>query len=142
MTKFSENEELNREHSFYQSIVVIAHLILATAGVVIFAYGIKSLDENGIWSLDCLAKLTFAVALFGYYYLSVHNGTGVFYALELWEQSLLRRRSDDELIRAYYRGERIIVDYREAEVFNGRFLPKPGGTKLRPGTSEKESNQK
>lgn len=142
MAKFSENEELNREHSFYQSIVVIVHLILTTAGVVIFSYGIKSLDENGIWSLDCLAKLTLAVALFGYYYRSVHNGTGVFYALELWEQSLLRRRSDDELIRAYYRGERIIVDYREAEVFNGRFLPKPGGTKLRAGTSDKESNQK
>jgi hypothetical protein len=104
MAKFSENELLKREHSFYQSIVVIVHFILATAGVVIFAYGIKGLYENGIWSLDCLAKLTLTVALFWCYYRSVHNGTGVFYALELWELSLLRRRSDDELIRAYYRG--------------------------------------
>ena len=140
MDRFSENEFLNREHSFYQSIVVIAHFILAIAGVVIFAYGIKSLDENGIWSLDCLAKLTLAVALFWYYYRSVHNGTGVFYALELWEQSLLRRRSDDELIRAYYRGEKIIVDYREAEVFNGRFLPKPGGIKLMGMAIDNESD--
>lgn len=141
MSKFSENELLNQEHSFYQSIVVIAHLILATSAVVIFGYGIKSLDDNGILSLDSVAKLTLALALFVYYYRSVHNGMGVFYALDLWEQSLLRRKSDDELIRAYYRGERIFKDFREAEVFDGRIFPKPGGTKLM-GRTEKESKTK
>jgi hypothetical protein len=140
MSKFSENESLNREHSFYQSIVVLAHLILVTIALVIFCYGIKSLDKNGIWSFDCLAKLILAAGLFWYYYRSVHNQTGIFYALDLWEQSLLHRRSDDELIRAYYRGERIFKDFREAEVFDGRIFPKPGGAKLTRGTDDDESN--
>lgn len=140
MSKFSENGELNKEHSFHQGIVVICHLILATGAMIIFGYAIKSIDDNGIMSFDCLAKLTIAIVLFWYYYYSVHNGKGVFYALELWEQSLLRRKSDDELIRAYYRGEKIIVDYREAEVFNGRFLPKLGGIKLMGRAIDNESN--
>jgi hypothetical protein len=140
MSKFSENESLNREHSFYQSIVVIAHLILALSSVVIFAYGIKSLDKSGFWSFDCLVKLILAAVLFWYYYHSVQNDKGIFYALHLWEQSLLRRNLDDELIRAYYRGEKIFKDFREAEVFNGRIVPKPDGTKLTVGTEDNESN--
>jgi hypothetical protein len=133
MSKFSESEKLNREYEFYTKIVIVVHIILATAGVIISSFGIKSLEENGLWSLNTLVKLILALLLLWYYYHSCHKGTGLFYALELWEQSLSRRRSDDELMRAYYTGERIIVDFREAEVFNGHFLPKPGGIELRRG---------
>lgn len=132
MTDFSEDKQLNREHSFYNGIVVLAHLVFVAAAFIPFAYAIKSYGDYGGWTLDCVLKFGLAAGLFAYYYYSVHNVSGLFYALDLWEQSLLRRKFDDELIRAYHRGEKIFKDFREAEVFDGHIVPKADGIRLRP----------
>jgi hypothetical protein len=141
MSEFSENKQLNREHSFYNSIVVLVHLLFVVVAFITFVYGIKSYDDHDGWTLYCLVKFGLAAGLFAYYYYSVHNGSGLFYALDLWEQSLLRRRSDDELIHAYHRGEKIFKDFREAEVFDGRIVPKADGIRLRPPDTSTEDNE-
>jgi hypothetical protein len=102
--RFSENENLNREHSFYGGVVVLAHLLFGGTAFLILISAIERYTEDGGWSLACLFRMAAALALFGYYWHSVHAVMGVFYALDLWEQSLLRRRSEDELIRAYLSG--------------------------------------
>lgn len=130
MSEFSENKELNREYSFYNSIVVLAHLFFVAAAFIPFAYGMKSYGDHNGWTLDCVLKLGLSAGLFAYYYYSVHNASGLFYALDLWEQSLIRRKFDDDLIRAYHRGEKIFKDFREAEVFDGRIVPKADGIRL------------
>lgn len=132
MGEFSKNPSLNREHSFHGNVGCLVHILFWGAAVILLGFALKSYDDHGGWSVGYLLRFGLAVAVFGYYYRSVHKETAVFYALGLWEQSLLRRRSDDELIRAYSSGKRIIVDFREAEVFNGRFIPKPGGTTFQP----------
>ena len=130
MGEFSKNHSLNREHSFYGKVVCLVHLLFAGAALILLAFGLKSYDDYGGWSVGCLLRFALAVGLFIYYYHSVHKGTGVFYALGLCEQSLLRRCSEDELIRAFYCGERIFVHSREAEVFDGRLVPKITGMKF------------
>jgi hypothetical protein len=130
MTKFSENELLNREHSFHTGIVVIAHLLLAGVAMIFLGYALNRYVDDGGWSVGSLLRIAIAFAVFGYYYHSVHAYTGIFYALDLWEQSLLRRRSDDELIRAFNNGQKIFKDFREVEVFDGRIVLKPDGMRL------------
>ncbi len=129
MSQFSENSALNREHSFYGGIVVLTHLVLGGAAFIILLYGIsRYLDEGG--SLGCFFWCAVGVGTLIYYCRSVQKGTGVFYALDLWEQSLIGRRSDDELIRAYKNGQRIFKNSIEAEVFDGCIVPKSHGSKL------------
>ena len=131
MAEFSENESLNREHSFHTGVVVIAHLLLVGLAVIFLGYALNRYDDDGGWSVGSLLRIAIAIAVFGYYYHSVHASTGIFYALDLWEQSLLRRRSDDELIRLFNNGQKMFKDFREAEVFDGRIVPKPDGMRLR-----------
>ena len=141
MSEFSENKQLNRGHSFYNGIVVLVHLFFVVAALIALAYGIKSYDDHDGWTLYCLLKFGLAAGLFAYYYYSVHNVSGLFYPLDLWEQSLLRRKSDDELMRAYHRGKRIFKDFREAEVFDGRIVPKADGIRLKPPNTSTEDNK-
>jgi hypothetical protein len=93
MTKFSENELLNREHSFHNGIVVIVHLLFVGVAMFFLGYALNCLNY-GSWSVCSLLRIAIAIAVFGYYYHSVHACTGIFNALDLWEQSLLRRRSE------------------------------------------------
>lgn len=130
MTKFSQSDVLNREHSFYTNVVVLAHVVLMGIAVVFLGYALNRYDDGGGWSVGSLLRIAIAIATFGYYYHSVHACTGMFYGLDLWEQSLLQRCSDDELIRAFKSGQKIFKDFREAEVFDGRIVPKPEGMKL------------
>ncbi len=141
MNQFSENTDLNREHSFYLGVVDIVHLIFVGAALVILCYSVKRYEDDGGWSRVCVFRLAIAAAVFGYYWRSQDARTGVFYALDLWHQSLLRRRADDELVRAYRSGKQIFKDSREAEVFDGRIVPKPGGVRLYPpGAKSTESH--
>lgn len=142
MTKFSENDVLNREHSFHTNVIILTHVVLIGVAVVFLGYGLNRYEDDGGWSLGCLLRIGIAIIVLGYYYHSVHAGTGVFYALDLWEQSLLRRRSDDELIRAFNKGQKIFKDFREAEVFDGRIIPKPGGMKLHLLESPNDDTEK
>jgi hypothetical protein len=127
MNKFSQSQELNREHSLHGHLLLFAHLLFGGGPFVILAYGIKHYDDDGGLSLGVLWRLATAAALFGYYCYSANAGTGVFDALDLWESSLVRRRDRDQLIRKSRAGQRIFVEGGEAEVFDGHFVPKRAG---------------
>ena len=142
MSKFSNNEELNREHQFHLGIVVLLHFIFMAAVMVIIGLGLRSYDQHACWTLDSIAKFLFAAVLFGYYYHSVHKVTGLFYLLDLWEQSLIHRKGDDDLMRAYRNGQKIFKDFVEAEVFDGKIVPKVGGLKLSPPTETHDDGTK
>jgi hypothetical protein len=139
MSIFSENKQLNKEHQFYLGIVVLLHFIFMAIVVVFVGLGLRSYIQHAGWTLNSISKFVFAAVMFGYYYHSVHKVTGLFYALDLWEQSLNRRKCDDNLIRAYRNGQKIFKDFVEVEVFDGKIVPKAGGLKLQSST---ESSKK
>jgi hypothetical protein len=142
MGKFSENEQLNREHLFYGRIAGLAHFIFVGSAVAALLYSLKLLIDDDGWSVACFLRFALAAGIVLYWQASVQTLTGIFYALHLWEQSLLRRRSDDELIRLYNRGERILKEDREVEVFDGHFLPKPGGMRIRRREEPQNESEK
>jgi hypothetical protein len=140
MRPFSEDMTLNREHSFHRRVRLFVHLCLGGAWLAILGFGLWRGGRGG-WSTPAILALVLGLVIFGYHCRAASAGTSVFYALHLWEQSLLRRQSDDELIRACRIGHRILKDGQEVEVFDGRLVPKPGGLRLRKSADATGSNE-
>lgn len=139
--RFCGDALLNEEYKAYKNIFqfllwmgIIAMLVLLS---MVLGYSLLVYEDitNYIFSPSLLKeehyllliKLVFSIGLSVctyYFYRRINEW------LDVWEQSLLRRKSEEELKEAFFRGDRIIYKGIECEVINGQFTPKQGGTIL------------
>jgi len=124
-----ENEALDREHNQLMGLGCLVYLV----GGAMFISALALIDRfelGTVWYIICIAVGIYLVR-------AADNGNWPFSLLDQWEQSILERRSDAELIHAYSRGKKIIKYGREAEVIDGCIVPKPGGIELIPPEEQK-----
>jgi hypothetical protein len=101
MREFSHNKALNREHDQFLSVTVTVYLgggllfLLAVPLILRFECPFESLTKLG-W----VEFLLWLVALL-YSAHCAKSGKGVFRLLDQWEQSLLRRKKDLEVLAAH-----------------------------------------
>ena len=137
---FSGSTLLNKEYKAYENIFyfLLWMGIIATMELLamVLNYGILGYEEiknyifyssfleeeHYLW-LKLVVSIGLSVCAY-YFYRRIEE------CLDVWEQSLLRRKSDEELKESFFRGERIIYGGIECEVINGQFVPKRGGIVL------------
>jgi hypothetical protein len=122
-------DSLDRESKAYKYIEGLLLLVGIIVGFGLFLFGlIYSIEmmEGGfsVAGLIGFAKL-FVVLILGF--IVWHVGNRARDSVDAWDQSLLRRRIEQELRETFRRGGRIIYDNVECEVWHDQFVPKQGG---------------
>jgi len=124
-----ENEVLDRENNKLSGVTWLVYFV----GGVMFISALALIDRFELGWVGFAIWLAAGI----YSVRAADNGNWPFSLLDQWEQSILERRSDAELIHAYRRGKKIFKYSREAEVIDGCIVPKPGGIELIPPEEQK-----
>jgi len=124
---------LEREHSFYMNTSMLVGLFYSLPWLLFGIWSLLVLNNGTLWqNWPFIWRMSIGICFAWSHVHSANHARGLFYPLRLWEQSIIRRRDDEEAINAYYSGKRIFKGSREAEVFDGRIVLKAGGQTITP----------
>ena len=120
--KFSGSELLNVEYEALKRVkLIVAIFLFLLIGLMFTLLASYTVQRNSlVWGIVTIIYVAYVVHA-GDKYKSVFR---VFALLDLWEQSLLKRMSDEELKQAYREGSRIFRDGEEVEVIGEYFVPR------------------
>jgi hypothetical protein len=89
------NKQIYREYVYLKKVTAIVNLLILGPAFGLFYWGLKSAD--GFFSLQCIIKFVIGFSIFWYYsHAASYRKKGVFYWLDVWERSILRRWRESE----------------------------------------------
>ena len=136
MNNFSDDSQLNKEHNFYVGIVALVYSIIGFGAFIMFLIAVEEADQHGWLSYQFAWRFIIGLLIVVYYQLSKERPYSVFYFLDNWEQSLLHRKTEYEIVLSVKAGKRIFKDfnnngiYSEVDIVNNIIIPKQNGISL------------